>query len=86
MLVEYDWPGNVRELKSVLNKAMIYSESDIITPDDLRERGLAKKRSPIKILGEGEIDRALTVHAHSFSLGAVEKIKAAGGSVEVVGK
>ena len=55
-----------------------------VTPDDLRDRGLAKKRGPIKILGEGEIDRALTVHAHAFSLGAVEKIKAAGGSVEVV--
>ncbi len=55
-----------------------------MTPDDLRERGLAKKRGPIKILGEGEIDRALTVHAHSFSLGAVEKIKAAGGATQVV--
>lgn len=56
----------------------------IVTPDDLRDRGLAKKRGPIKILGEGELDRALTVHAHAFSLGAVEKIKAAGGAVEVV--
>ena len=63
-----------------------FDAGSVITPDDLRTRGLAKKRGPIKILGEGEIDRALTVHAHSFSLGAVEKIKAAGGSVEVVGK
>ena len=61
-----------------------FDAGSTITPDDLRARGLAKKRGPIKILGEGEIDRALTVHAHSFSLGAVEKIKAAGGSVEVV--
>ena len=61
-----------------------FEAGSIVTPDVLRERGLAKKRGPIKILGEGEIDRALNVHAHSFSLGAVEKIKAAGGSTEVV--
>ncbi len=36
------------------------------------------------MLGEGTLDRALTVKAHAFSLGAVEKIQAAGGSVEVV--
>ncbi len=61
-----------------------FEAGSTITPDVLRERGLAKKRGQIKILGEGEIDRALTVHAHSFSLGAVEKIKAAGGTTEVV--
>jgi len=56
----------------------------VITPDVMRERGLAKKRGRIKVLGEGELEQPLTVHAHAFSLGAVEKIKAAGGSVEVV--
>ena len=56
----------------------------VITPDVLRERGLVKKRGRVKVLGEGELERALTVQAHAFSLGAVEKIKAAGGSVEVV--
>ena len=35
MLKTYAWPGNVRELKSVINKATVYSESDIITSDDL---------------------------------------------------
>jgi large subunit ribosomal protein L15 len=55
-----------------------------VTPDVMRERGLAKKRGRIKVLGEGDLDHALTIHAHAFSLGAVEKIKAAGGSVEVV--
>ena len=61
-----------------------FDEGSTVTPNDLRNRGLAKKRGRIKILGEGELDRALTVHAHSFSLGAVEKIKAAGGSTEVI--
>ena len=55
-----------------------------VTPDDLRTRGLVKKRGRVKVLGEGELDRALTVRAHAFSLGAVEKIKAAGGSAEVI--
>jgi large subunit ribosomal protein L15 len=61
-----------------------FDAGSVVTPDVLRDRGLAKKRGQIKILGEGELDRALTVRAHSFSLGAVEKIKAAGGSIEVV--
>ena len=55
-----------------------------VTPDDLRLRGLVKKRGRVKVLGEGDLDRALTVRAHAFSLGAAEKIKAAGGTVEVI--
>jgi len=55
-----------------------------VTADDLRAGGLVKHRGKVKVLGEGDIDRALTVKAHAFSLGAVEKIKAAGGSVEVI--
>ena len=55
-----------------------------VTADDLRARGLVKHRGKVKVLGEGDIDRALTINAHAFSLGAVEKIKAAGGSVEVI--
>jgi large subunit ribosomal protein L15 len=38
----------------------------------------------IKILGDGEIDRALTVRAHKFSASAKAKIEAAGGSVEII--
>jgi large subunit ribosomal protein L15 len=55
-----------------------------VTADDLRAKGLVKHRGRVKVLGEGDIDRALTIKAHAFSLGAVEKIKAAGGSVEVI--
>lgn len=55
-----------------------------VGPDELRSRGLVKKRGPIKVLGEGELTKALTVRAHAFSVGAVERIQAAGGSVEVV--
>lgn len=51
-----------------------------IGPDELRQAGLVKHRGRIKVLGEGDLDVALNVTAHAFSLGAVEKIKAAGGT------
>ena len=61
-----------------------FDAGSTVTPDDLRARGMVKKRGRVKVLGEGELCKALTVQAHAFSLGAVEKIKAAGGSVEVI--
>lgn len=61
-----------------------FDAGSTVTPDDLRARGIVKKRGRIKVLGEGELDHKLTVKAHAFSLGAVEKIKSAGGSAEVV--
>jgi large subunit ribosomal protein L15 len=54
-------------------------------PEELRATGVVHKRDKlIKILGSGEIDRALTVRAHAFSETAKSKIEAAGGSVEVI--
>jgi len=38
----------------------------------------------VKVLGDGEVDRALTVHAHKFSASARVKIEAAGGTVEII--
>ncbi len=55
-----------------------------VTPEALRERGLVRKSRPVKVLGGGELDRALTVQAHAVSAAARAKIEAAGGSVEVV--
>lgn len=55
-----------------------------VSPDELREAGIAKKRGKIKVLGQGDIDVALTVKAHAFSIGAADKIKAAGGSIEII--
>jgi large subunit ribosomal protein L15 len=57
-----------------------FDADSVVTPDDLRSKGLVKHRGRVKVLGEGEIDRPLTVHAHAFSLGAAEKIRAAGGT------
>jgi len=56
-----------------------------VTPDMLRERGLANGRHHgIKILGNGDIDRKLTVKAHGFSASAKKKIEEAGGQCEVL--
>ena len=51
-----------------------------VTPETLKEKGLAKRSDPVKILARGEISKKLTVHAHGFSAAAKEKIEAAGGS------
>jgi len=61
-----------------------FDAGSTVTANDLRDLGLVKHRGKVKVLGEGDIDRALTIKAHAFSLGAVDKIKAAGGSVEVI--
>ena len=55
-----------------------------ITPDVLRKAGVVKGKAPIKILGDGDVSTALTVHAHKFSKSAQEKITRAGGKVEVL--
>ncbi len=53
-----------------------------VTPESLREKGLAKRKDPVKILAKGEISKKLTVRAHGFSATAKEKIEAAGGTCE----
>ena len=55
-----------------------------ITPDVLRKAGVIKAKHPVKILGDGELTVAITVHAHKFSKSAQEKISKAGGKVEVL--
>ncbi|MFQ5947343.1 MAG: 50S ribosomal protein L15 [Acidimicrobiia bacterium] len=67
-----------------LGRLDVFAEGAVVTPDELRQRGLIKKRGKVKVLGEGELSHALTIRAHAFSIGAVEKIRAAGGSVEVI--
>lgn len=52
-----------------------------VTPEALMAQGLIKDTNRVKVLGRGELTKALTVSAHSFSDSAKEKIAAAGGSV-----
>lgn len=51
-----------------------------VTPETLKQKGLAKRSEPVKILARGELEKKLDVHAHAFSAAAKEKIEAAGGS------
>jgi large subunit ribosomal protein L15 len=56
-----------------------------VTIDQLLSAGLIKNtKTPVKILGDGEIKTALTVHAHAFSVAAKEKIEKAGGKINVI--
>lgn len=65
---------NVRDLERI--------EGGEATPEALKAAGLiATLKRPVKILGDGEIDRALKVTAHAFSRTAREKIEKAGGEV-----
>lgn len=60
-------------------------EGDNIGLDELRAAGLIRKKANlVKVLGGGELDRAVTVKAHAFSDSAREKIEAAGGAVEIL--
>ena len=51
-----------------------------VTPEALKEKGLATRKDPVKVLARGELTKKLEVHAHAFSAAAKEKIEAAGGS------
>jgi large subunit ribosomal protein L15 len=55
-----------------------------VNPDTLRAKGLVHKRGLVKVLGRGELSRALHVSVHAFSKSAEEAITAAGGTVEVL--
>ena len=55
-----------------------------VTPDALAAANLSRKNRPVKILGDGEIGKALNVSAHKFSASARAKIEAAGGRCEVI--
>lgn len=56
-----------------------------MTPEILLETKVIRKiRDGVKILGEGNLEKTLTIKAHAFSKSALEKIEAAGGKAEVI--
>ncbi len=64
-----------------LGRLGAFAAGSEVTPESLAATGLIKSATePIKILGDGELDRALTIKAHKFSASARAKIEAAGGS------
>ena len=56
----------------------------VAAPDSMREAGLVHKNGLVKVLGRGELTKAITVRAHAFSASAKTAIEAAGGTVDVI--
>ena len=72
-------PVNLRDLEQR------FDDGAEVTPAALAERGLATRKGVnVKILGQGELSKKLTVHAHGFSKSAREKIEGAGGTCQVL--
>ena len=67
---------------AVINLAQLGELASDVTPDLLADLGLVRKGKPVKVLGDGEIGKAMKVTAHRFSKSARTKIEAAGGSCE----
>ena len=70
------------EYQAVNLDAIEASGLDEISPETLHAHGLVGKKSLVKVLGRGEVTRAVTVRAHAFSASAEAAITAAGGRVE----
>jgi large subunit ribosomal protein L15 len=63
-----------------------FDAGTVVTPELLREHKLVRKNNDgVRVLGQGKLERALTVKAHHFSKSAADKIAQAGGSTEVIG-
>ena len=62
----------------------VFSAGSTVTPEELKAKGLIKIGKRVKVLGEGEIKASLNVKAHAFSTSAIEKLKTAGGTAEVL--
>jgi large subunit ribosomal protein L15 len=72
-------PVNLSDLEARFDKGAE------VTPESLRASGLAKRPGvPVKILGRGDLSKALTVSAHAFSASAREKVEGAGGTCRVI--
>ena len=68
-----------------LSDLNVFEDGTVVTPALLKERGIVKKRlSGIKVLGEGQLEKKLTVQAHKFSKSAIDKINESGSKAEVI--
>ena len=62
-----------------------FNDGDVVTPEVLKERKIIKTQlSGVKVLGDGELTKKLTVKANRFSSKAVTKIENSGGKAEVI--
>jgi large subunit ribosomal protein L15 len=70
---------------SVVNVSRLAGLGDRVTPELMLEKGLIHAGMPVKILGQGEVSKAVNVVAHKFSATARSKIEGAGGTCEELG-
>ncbi len=62
-----------------------FNDGDVVTPELLKEKGIIKKQlNGVKVLGNGELEKKITVKAQRFSSKAVTKIESKGGKAEVI--
>jgi len=63
----------------------MFEAGAVVTPEVLLERRIIrKKKDGVRVLGNGDLTKALVIHAHHFTRGAAEKIEKAGGKIEVL--
>jgi len=68
-----------------LSDLNVFNDGDVVTPELLKEKGIVKKQlAGIKVLGNGTLEKKLTIKAHRFSSSALEKIEEASGIAEVI--
>jgi large subunit ribosomal protein L15 len=59
-----------------------FADGDEVTPESLRAKGLVRRgKAPVKILGNGDVSKKLTVAAHAFTASARAKVEEGGGTV-----
>ena len=77
---------NSKEIVGITVSALeVFDNDAVVSVETLIEAGIVKHaRDGVKILGNGELTKKLTVQANAFSAGAVEKIEAVGGKAEVI--
>lgn len=69
-----------------VDKLNVFENGTVVTPELLKETGVVRKieKDGIKILGNGNLEKSLTIQAQKFTKSATEKIEAAGGKAEVM--
>ncbi len=68
----------------IINLAQLNGFEGDVTPEALVQKGFMKKTEKLKVLGNGKLNKSLTVKAHKFSESAKTEIEKAGGKVEVI--
>ena len=78
-------PFKIRYATINVSDLNVFNDGDVVSPETLKEKGLLKKQlSGVKILGNGNLEKKLTIKAHKFSKEAIVKIEKSGSSKEVI--